>query len=355
MELTLPLPAGAQRLGITGPQQRNIKLLREALGVTLHERGDLLRVSGDAHEVGLAIFVLELLTEAARKNRPLSRQQVLDTIASATARPGVAAGISGTHRSAGLNPGSLETYLPGRSVRPASDGQRAYITSILAKDLTFCTGPAGCGKTFLAVAAAVAMLRRGVVRKIILTRPAVEAGEKIGFLPGTLQEKVNPYLRPLLDALNDMMPFEQVERFIATDIIEIAPLGFMRGRTLNEACVILDEAQNTSRAQMLMFLTRLGHDAKMVVTGDPRQVDLPNPRESGLVDAVDRLAKVKDIGIHALDAGDIVRHRLVQKVLDAYEDTQGGPDAPTARKRRKTEPPAAAPPEAFPDSFNGMA
>lgn len=350
MELSLPLPSGASRLGITGPQQRNLKLLREALGVALHERGDTLRVSGEAHEVGLAIFVLEQLTEAARKNKPLTRAQVLDTIASASARPGAAGG----HRGAHLNPNALETYLPGRTVRPASDGQRAYLASILSKDLTFCTGPAGCGKTFLAVAAAVSMLRRGLVRKIILTRPAVEAGEKIGFLPGTMQEKVNPYLRPLLDALNDMMPFEQVERFMATDVIEIAPLGFMRGRTLNEACIILDEAQNTSRAQMLMFLTRLGHDAKMVVTGDPRQVDLPNPRESGLVDAVERLAKVRDIGIHALDAKDIVRHGLVQKVLDAYGDA--AEDAPAAKKRGRpqgTPAQAAISPEnAFPDSFN---
>ncbi len=348
MELSLPLPSGAARLGITGPQQRNLKLLREALGVALHERGDVLRVCGEAHEVGLAIFVLEQLTEAARRNKPFTRTQVVDTLAAASARPDIRRVHS--QRAGHLNPSALETYLPGRTIRPASDGQRAYLASVLSKDLTFCTGPAGCGKTFLAVAAAVAMLRRGVVRKIILTRPAVEAGEKIGFLPGTLQEKVNPYLRPLLDALNDMMPFEQVERFMASDVIEIAPLGFMRGRTLNEACVILDEAQNTSRAQMLMFLTRLGHDAKMVVTGDPRQVDLPNPRESGLVDAVDRLAKVRDIGIHSLDAKDIVRHGLVQKVLDAYGDAADGAHPAKKRVKKTAAPNGAA--DAFPDSFN---
>lgn len=335
MELSIPLPTGDARLGLTGPQQRNLKLLREGLGVVLHERGDTLRVSGDAGAVGQAVFVLEQLTEAAQAGDPLTRVQVLDAIAGAATGP--AGRLRALPTGRGLSPNSLDTYLPGRIIRPASEGQRAYLASILSKDMTFCTGPAGCGKTFLAVAAAVSLMKRGLVRKIILTRPAVEAGEKIGFLPGTMQEKVNPYLRPLLDALHDMMPFEQVERFMATDVIEIAPLGFMRGRTLNEACVILDEAQNTSRAQMLMFLTRLGHDAKMIVTGDPRQVDLPNPRESGLVDAVARLSKVKDIGVHSLEAKDIVRHGLVQKVLDAYDDEAEAQAAPKPRVRSKAE------------------
>ncbi|MFK7789109.1 MAG: PhoH family protein, partial [Phycisphaeraceae bacterium] len=179
-------------------------------------------------------------------------------------------------------------------------------------------GPAGTGKTYLAVAAAVSMLKRGQIRKLVLVRPAVEAGEKLGFLPGTLQDKVNPYLRPLLDALHDMMPFEQIERFMAVDLIEIVPLAFMRGRTLNDACIICDEAQNTTKSQMLMFLTRLGHGSKMIVTGDTSQIDLDDPRDSGLIDAVRRLRRTKGIAMCTLDGTDIVRHSLVQRVVEAY-------------------------------------
>jgi phosphate starvation-inducible PhoH-like protein len=192
-------------------------------------------------------------------------------------------------------------------------------------DLTFCVGPAGTGKTYLAVASAVSMLRSNRVRKLVLVRPAVEAGEKLGFLPGDMQQKVNPYLRPLLDALEDMMSFEQVQRFMACDIVEIIPLAFMRGRTLNDACIILDEAQNATRSQMLMFLTRLGQGAKMVVTGDTTQTDLEDPRDSGLIDAVRRLRGVPGVAFSALDRGDIVRHSLVQRVVEAYGEAGPAP------------------------------
>src|SRR5690606_13486138 len=180
----------------------------------------------------------------------------------------------------------LDVFLTGKRVKPLTEGQRAYLQAIHSHDLVFCVGPAGTGKTYLAVAAAVAMLKRGDVRKLVLARPAVEAGERLGFLPGTMQEKVHPYLRPLLDALHDMMEFDQVQRYMASDLIEIVPLAFMRGRTLNDSLIILDEAQNTTEVQMLMFLTRLGHGSKMIVTGDTSQIDLEDPRESGLVDAI---------------------------------------------------------------------
>ena len=186
-------------------------------------------------------------------------------------------------------------------------------------DLCFCTGPAGTGKTYLAVAVAAHLLKRGQCKRIVLARPAVEAGERLGFLPGDLQAKVNPYLRPLFDALHDMMDFEQVKRFMVNDVIEVIPLAFMRGRTLNDSVIILDEAQNTTASQMLMFLTRLGHDSKMIVTGDTTQVDLPEDTPSGLVDAMQKLKGIKGIAMVELGRSDIVRHRLVQNIVNAYE------------------------------------
>ena len=214
---------------------------------------------------------------------------------------------------------AIDVYAKGQAVKPKTEGQKRYLEAILNHDLTFCIGPAGTGKTYLAVAAAANMLKHGQSRRIVLARPAVEAGERLGFLPGDLQAKVNPYLRPLFDALHDMMDFEQVKRFMVNDVIEVIPLAFMRGRTLNESVVILDEAQNTTPSQMLMFLTRLGHDSKMIITGDTSQVDLPDPSRSGLVDALDKLRGIKGIATVTLEKADIVRHRLVQNIVDAYE------------------------------------
>jgi phosphate starvation-inducible PhoH-like protein len=237
----------------------------------------------------------------------------------------------------------MDVYLPGRKIHAKTPGQKAYIRAIDQFDLTFCIGPAGTGKTYLAVAAAVALLKRGQFRKLVLVRPAVEAGEKLGFLPGSMQDKVNPYLRPLLDALHDMMDFEQVQRFIAADIIEIIPLAFMRGRTLNESMVICDEAQNTTKQQMLMLLTRLGQGSKMVITGDTSQTDLEDPRSSGLIDAARRLRRVNEIQFVGLGQGDIVRHRLVQRIIEAYDPhADRRPQAPEvveAVERNTSEPP----------------
>ena len=323
MELTIKIPDGAERFGVTGPAERNLKIIREALGVTINARSEALKVTGKSAAVGQAAHVIERLSEAARHDSPLSRQQLLDAIAaissapsSATFQPGTRSGSASADDKTFAQ--ALDVYLDGRRVRPMSPGQRHYLDCLTNHDLTFCIGPAGTGKTYLAVAAAVSMLKRGQVRKLVLVRPAVEAGEKLGFLPGTMQDKVNPYLRPLLDALHDMMPFEQIERFMAVDLIEIVPLAFMRGRTLNDACILCDEAQNTTKSQMLMFLTRLGHGSKMIVTGDTSQIDLDDPRDSGLIDAVRRLRRTKGVAMCTLDGADIVRHSLVQRVVEAY-------------------------------------
>jgi len=326
MEKTFSLPAGDARLATTGPAERNLKLIREALGVAVSARDDTLRIVGEPRAVGQAAEVVERLQEAARAGRTLGKAQLLEALSSASLQEFTpAAAVLGEAPApdpiapASAPPdGALDVYLPGRRVRAKTAGQLAYLKAIHDHDLTFCLGPAGTGKTYLAVAAAVNMLKRGAVRKLVLVRPAVEAGEKLGFLPGTMQDKVNPYLRPLLDALHDMMEFDHIERFMAHDLIEIVPLAFMRGRTLNDALIILDEAQNTTKSQMLMFLTRLGHGGKMVVTGDASQIDLDDPRDSGLIDAFHRLQRVPGIGRCTLDAADIVRHALVQRVVEAY-------------------------------------
>jgi phosphate starvation-inducible protein PhoH and related proteins len=209
-----------------------------------------------------------------------------------------------------------------RAVRPRTDGQTRYLRALHENELVFCIGPAGTGKTYLAVAMAVSLLRGGRIKKIVLVRPAVEAGEHLGFLPGDLEAKINPYLRPLLDALHDLMEYEQIRRYMDNDLIEIAPLAYMRGRTLNDAVVILDEGQNATVPQMKMFLTRMGQNARIVVTGDITQVDLPIGTRSGLADAVERLRDIPGAATIFLDRSDIVRHPLVQAIVDAYEATE---------------------------------
>ena len=319
LELNISLPVGEQRLAITGTAERNLKIVRETIGVTIAARNGSLRISGETPAVSRAAYVIQQLADAARRGQPLSRQQLLETIAaaSALAQPGRVPAVDAASP-APQHANGLEVYLTNRHIKALTSSQQDYLQAIFDNDLTFCCGPAGTGKTYLAVAVAVSMLRRGTTRKIVLVRPAVEAGEKLGFLPGGMQEKVNPYLRPLLDALHDMMEFEQVQRFMNCDLIEIVPLAFMRGRTLNDALIILDEAQNTTRSQMLMFLTRLGHGSKMVVTGDTSQTDLEDPRQSGLVDAVRRLGRVRAVACVALGHRDIVRHGLVQRIVKAY-------------------------------------
>ena len=282
-------------------------MFRETFGVQVVSRDDELRLSGDRDQVSKAAAVLDQMQRKLRRQDWLSSEDVGQAIGKA---------IQETHeRSAD----EIDVYAKGHAIKPKTDGQRLYIDAIFKHDLTFCVGPAGTGKTYLAVAAAASMLKHGHAKRIVLARPAVEAGERLGFLPGDLQAKVNPYLRPLFDALHDMMDFEQVKRFMVNDVIEVIPLAFMRGRTLNDSVIILDEAQNTTASQMLMFLTRLGHDSKMIVTGDSTQVDLPPETPSGLIDAMDKLKGIKGIALLKLGHSDIVRHRLVQNIVNAYE------------------------------------
>jgi phosphate starvation-inducible PhoH-like protein len=230
-------------------------------------------------------------------------------------------------------PTTIDVADATRQIRPRTEGQRRYVEAIRGNELVFAVGPAGTGKTYLAVALAVEALKRREVRRIVLVRPAVEAGESLGFLPGDLQAKINPYLRPLLDALHEMLAYEVIKSHMERDVIEVVPLAYMRGRTLNQAFVILDEAQNTSIAQMKMFLTRMGEGSKLVVSGDVTQIDLPTTVHSGLIDALHRLRGIRGIAMVELRESDIVRHRLVQDIVKAY-DQQSFEHRSSARRRR---------------------
>ncbi len=290
-----------------GPADANLKAIREALNVQMFARGDTVKITGVAKNVSKAAAVLSALQRQMRGKGSLTPESVAEAI--------VAVAAAGSD--AGAGPGAIQVYT-GRVIEPRSPGQRRYVDAIRKHDMVFCTGPAGTGKTYLAVALAVHMLKTGAARRMILARPAVEAGEKLGYLPGDMQAKVNPYLRPLFDALHDMMAFEQSKRFMSNDLIEVVPLAFMRGRTLNDSVIILDEAQNTTASQMLMFLTRMGHGSKMIVTGDDSQIDLPDGTRSGLIDAQQRLKGIKGLMFIRLARHDIVRHRLVQNIVEAY-------------------------------------
>ena len=313
MEQTIDLPSGAHRVAVTGAAERHLKIIRECLRVRITSRNGHVRVEGEPRQVHQATHIIDRLKDAAVRNKPIDRQQLLEMIASVEHQTGADA-PSGEH----VLGESLSVYLPGKHIKPLTPGQRGYLDAIEHHDLVISVGPAGTGKTYIAVAAAVAMLKAGQTRKLVLARPAVEAGEKLGFLPGDMQQKVNPYLRPLLDALHDMMTVDQVQRLIDADVIEIIPLAFMRGRTLNDAVIILDEAQNETRTQMIMFLTRMGQGSKIVVTGDPTQVDLPDHLAGGLPDAMKRLKSIEGVDVVRLRGRDIVRHRLVTEIVAAY-------------------------------------
>lgn len=296
-----------RRSALYGAADRNLRLIRAAFDVRISARDDAVRISGPDVSVRKAASAVEALQRSLRLSAGLSDDQVADMIHQADlADPAT-------------NGSRIEVFLSSASIVPRGDGQRAYVDAIFNNDLVFCSGPAGTGKTFLAVAASIALLRQHLIKRVVLVRPAVEAGEKLGYLPGDMQAKVNPYLRPLFDAMHDMMTFDQVKRFIQEDVIEVIPLAFMRGRTLNRAAIILDEAQNATMSQMLMFLTRLGHGSKMIVTGDESQSDLENHEKSGLVDAHQRLEGVEGVACMRLARSDIVRHPLVQRVVAAYE------------------------------------
>ncbi|BBO80621.1 PhoH family protein [Desulfosarcina ovata] len=294
-----------------GEQERNLKHLAELLGIHAHTRGNSVHLSGDEVSVDLSRRVLEQLYGLLKENYPVYVNDI-----------DYALRILRENHTADLKKIFLDTvYITAkkRAITPRNQSQKSYIEAIRNYDIVFGIGPAGTGKTYLAMAMAVAALSKGTVNRIILTRPAVEAGESLGFLPGDLTEKVDPYLRPLYDALHDMMRFEKVAALMQNGVIEVAPLAFMRGRTLNEAFIILDEAQNTTTEQMKMFLTRIGFNSKAVVTGDITQIDLPAGKSSGLVEAKDILTPIEGIRFVHFTRQDVVRHRLVQDIINAYE------------------------------------
>jgi phosphate starvation-inducible PhoH-like protein len=321
-EATITLDSREEAMLLFGSRDQFLREIRAGLGVPqLVGRGDQVLIKGTDDQLALAQRVFGQLRQMLRDQGRLSPEDVRTVLEVVT---------QGGERLGGPAP-AAEGEKPAdgfsRYVRPRTDGQGRYVRALRDHDLTLCFGPAGSGKTFLAVGMAVSMLRQSQVKKIVLVRPAVEAGERLGFLPGDIQAKVNPYLRPLFDALNDMMEPEQVKRYMENDIIEIVPLAFMRGRTLNQAVIILDEGQNTTVPQMKMFLTRMGQGSKIIVTGDLTQVDLPKQTRSGLTDAVHRLRDVERIAIVQLGEADIVRNALVQQILRAYEE-----DRPRKRK-----------------------
>ncbi len=324
VQLTLRVPESVDRVAAFGTGERNLKMIRETLGVNISARGESVTLEGERPAVHAARGIVDELFRAGDRRKTLTRQQVLDLIAdfASSSRPESLTGDSSWAD-------RLDVYAAGRRIEPKSANQRAYLNAIETCDLVFGVGPAGTGKTYLAVAAAIHLLKVGRVKKAILVRPAVEAGERLGFLPGDMHAKVNPYLRPLLDALEDMMDFATMKRFMAADVVEVVPLAYMRGRTLNDAVIILDEAQNTTRSQMQMFLTRMGQRSKSIVVGDPSQTDLDEPETSGLIDALRRLRRVKGVAACTLDRADVVRHPLVQRIIDAYEPdgATGGADA----------------------------
>lgn len=298
---------------LAGVLDKNLRKLEDRLGVSISIRGDDLIIKGDSKKVAFARFYFEKMGELEQKGFRLREEDfhiALDL-------------LEGNQREA------LENYFPSESlnfsrktITPKSFNQQAYIQAIKNYDLVFGIGPAGTGKTYLAMAMALSYLQDKIVQRIILTRPAVEAGEKLGFLPGDMYQKINPYLRPLYDALFDLVHADQANRLIEKGIIEIAPLAYMRGRTLNSAFIILDEAQNTTREQMKMLLTRSGFDSKVVVTADITQIDLPQPEKSGVLQAIRILSPIKEIAFVYFNEKDVVRHPLVQKIILAYQQAE---------------------------------
>lgn len=299
---------------LLGISDQNMKLIEESMNISILTRGDTISLAGEEQDIVAGKYLLEQLLKVIRKGININLRDISTAIEMVK---------NGTiEYFAELYDEEIARTAKGKAIRAKTIGQREYIHAIRKNDLVFCIGPAGTGKTYLAVVLAVQAMKTGSVKRIILTRPAVEAGESLGFLPGDLKEKVDPYLRPLYDALHDVLGAEHTERLIERGTIEIAPLAYMRGRTLDDAFVILDEAQNTTKAQMKMFLTRLGFGSKMVITGDKTQIDLPRGVESGLNASESILKKVPEIHFQYLEQGDVVRHPIVAKIIEAYESEQ---------------------------------
>ena len=296
---------------LIGANDQHITYLEEEYGVKIHTLGNEFTVSGDDDAVEQVEDIMINLLKIIQRGMSINLRDVQSAVS--MAKKGTIEYLADMYNE------EIAKDTKGKSIRAKTTGQRLYIENIFRSDLTFGVGPAGTGKTFLAVVIACQMLRENKVKRIVLTRPAVEAGENLGFLPGDLKEKVDPYLRPLYDGLHAILGVETTDRLIERGTIEVAPLAYMRGRTLNEAFVILDEAQNTTEMQMKMFLTRLGFESKMVVTGDVTQIDLPKGTRSGLVDGLSKLENVKGVAINRLDDSDVVRHPLVSKIIRAYD------------------------------------
>ena len=299
-----------------GEFDSNILALEERLGVYIHARGQRVQIEGSAEAVAHAREVLQELHARVIRGEEVDTG-LIDAVIAMSSEPTLTGIIKADNGNA---PPQIMIRTRKKTIVPRSVAQTQYMRALVSNDMIFALGPAGTGKTYLAVAQAVAQLITGSVQRLILSRPAVEAGERLGFLPGDMKEKVDPYLRPIYDALYDCLPAEQVERRIASGEIEIAPIAFMRGRTLADAFVILDEAQNTTPAQMKMFLTRFGQNSRMVICGDPHQVDIPGgDAQSGLADAVRRLEGIEGIAVTRFDASDVVRHPIVGRIVEAYE------------------------------------
>lgn len=300
-----------QMSALFGSFDENINLLQRQYNVAILSRGRDVKISGEPENVKLAVSAVETLLNMIKKGEVISEQNIryVGTMVEDERREEMLR----------MSDGGICITTSGKTVKPKTLGQKRYVELIGKNTIVMGVGPAGTGKTYLAVAMAVRAFKTHQVSRIILTRPAVEAGEKLGFLPGDLQNKVDPYLRPLYDALFDMMGADAFQKNMERGVIEVAPLAYMRGRTLDDAFIILDEAQNTTREQFKMFLTRLGFNSRMVITGDITQIDLPDTRRSGLVDAIRVLKNVEDIGIHTFSEKDVVRHKLVQDIIRAYE------------------------------------
>ena len=295
-------------ISLFGVNDSNIRILEKINKVVIEYRGNKVKIIGQKKSIMETRLELQSLFEEAKKGIEIDEEKIKDIKSLLTFDIN--------------NSSQFDFFIQTkkRKIIPRSTNQQKYFELLNKKNIVFAIGPAGTGKTFLAVAKAVAALQKGTVKKIILSRPAVEAGEKLGFLPGDLKEKVDPFLRPIYDALYEMMPFDIVEKKIANGIIEIAPIAFMRGRTLEDSFVILDEAQNTTKIQMKMFLTRLGKNSQMVVVGDTTQIDLVSKNDTGLLDAQKKLSKISEIGFIILNDKDVVRHELVKKIINAYDD-----------------------------------
>jgi phosphate starvation-inducible protein PhoH and related proteins len=302
-----------------GTLDENLKLFETTLRVTTHLQNDELAIEGDAAQVDRAVRILGQYNDLVRSGRRMDDSAVRSLIKVATADPT-------TSLRDILDPGepAKPRQFGKKPIMPRSPNQRRYMEEIEHNDMVFAIGPGGTGKTYLAVAMAVSALLAKQVHRIILARPAVEAGERLGFLPGTLQQKIDPYMRPLYDAIYDLLDADRMDRYLDKGVIEVAPLAFMRGRTLNDSFVILDEAQNTTSEQMKMFLTRLGFNSKAVITGDVTQIDLPAGRRSGLVEAIEVVGKIAGIGFVYFNERDVVRHNLVQQIVKAYDEYGSG-------------------------------